>query len=247
MFFSLGLINSNIIIKQKIIVFLFILLIPEIGLAKGMIEKKKKVHHRKELKTPAKHQINQLHDGALLVRLKTRKNTIAVLREIGKNKLADKIENQQANLNKKIIGAFRNNFNFSQTYFFFSDYSQDIIDKKFDNVKFLNDSLLPDTTIVFHHKTFLTAEFGTIEQDTATYYDRHYYVPVKNGMELHARYYGSPDFGIAALVIKSDQFIQLRKPFPFYVRTFGLMPWKRRPSNSVRIMNIKLHQFYLKN
>jgi hypothetical protein len=50
--------------------------------------------------------------------------------------------------------------------------------------------------------------------------------------------------GFGALVIKSDQFIQLKKPFPYYVRTFDSLPIKRSPKTVVKKMNKKLHRFY---
>lgn len=227
---------------QKIIVGFLILLTSTAGLAQDPTEMKKKVSFRKQSKMLIKQQINQLHDGALLVRLKTRKNSIAALRKIGKDKLADKIEKRQAAINKDIVSAFQDNFDFCPTYFFFSDFSKDVRERLFDNVEFLNDSLLPDTTIMFNSMSFLTAEFGTIEQDTEKYFDGYYYAPGENGLERQTRYYGGPNMGSGALVIKSDQFIQLRKPFPYYVRTFDSLPIKRKPKNVVRIMNKKLHK-----
>ncbi|WP_027420085.1 hypothetical protein [Crocinitomix catalasitica] len=158
-----------------------------------------------------------------------------------------KIESEQADLNKKIVEAFQNNFDFCPTYFFFSDYSSSIRKGDFNNVEFLNEKLLPDTTILLSNRSFLIAEFGRIEQDTAKYFDGYYYTSGDNGLERKTSYYGGPNMRFGALVIKNDQFMQLRRPFPYYVRTFDSLPIKRSPKNVVKRMNKKLQRFYKKN
>jgi hypothetical protein len=229
---------------KKITVGLLLLFTSTIGLAQETTKKQKKVRPGKQIKISSTQQINQLQNGALLVRLKTQKSTIAALRKKGKDELADKRETQQADLNREIITAFQTYFDFCPTYFFFSDCSNTVREKQFDSVDFLNHLLQIDTTIVFNKKPFLTAEFGTIEQDTTKYFDGYYYFQGENGLERRTRYYGGTNMGFGALVIKSDQFIQLKKPFPYYVRTFDSLPIKRSPKTVVKKMNKKLHRFY---
>jgi len=229
---------------KTIIVVLLILIIPAIGQSQETRETKKKVSSRKQLKMLTKQQINQLHEGALLVRLQTKKNSIAALRKIEKDKLADKIETKQMELNKSIVSAFREDFDFCPTYFFFSDYSKNVMEKQFDHVEFLNGSLLPDTTIKFDNKYFLTAEFGTIDHDTANYFYHESDEP--DGNKKVSDHYTGPTMGFGALVINSDQFIQLSRPFPYYVRTFDSLPNRHQPNRVVKEMNIKLHNFYKK-
>lgn len=178
----------------------------------------KEQNNPSHIRTPvqAGEQINQLKNGALLVRLQTKNKSISALRKNGNDKLADKIETEQKSRNMEIVSAFKAGFNFCPVYFFFSDDSQNIRERQFDKVVFLSKSLLPDTTIKFTKDHFLTAEFGTTDGDTS--------------------------FG--ALIIKSDQLIQLKRPFPYYVRTFGSLPIKRSAYKTVKKMNKKLHQFY---
>lgn len=205
------------------------------------VTKKRESSLRKQLNALTKRQINQLKDGALLVRLQTRKNSITALRKTGKDKLADEMERTQRNYNVKVVSAFRKNFNFCPTYFFFSDYSQNIREGKFDKVVFLSDSLLADTTIKFNASNFLTAEFGTIEQDTAKYFSHTSYEPDQNwSLKSNANYCAGPDMGFEALIVKSDQLVQLRRPFPYYVRTYG----SRSLNKTIKKLNIKLHRFY---
>jgi hypothetical protein len=52
--------------------------------------------------------------------------------------------------------------------------------------------------------------------------------------------------GFDALIISSDKFIQLRRPFPYYVRTRDAMPKSKVIFKTVAKMNKKLHRFYLK-
>lgn len=144
-----------------------------------------------------------------------------------------------------IISAFKANFNFCPTYFFFSGSSTNIRERQFDKVVFLNDSLLPDTTLKFNNTSFLTAEFGTIEQDTAKYFSHYSYEPnARLSVKRVENYYGGPNMGFAALIINSDKFVQLRRPFPYYVRTFESLPIERSVNKAVRKMNKKLYKYY---
>jgi hypothetical protein len=230
---------------NKIILVLLLFLNSTIGISQDTPTKKKKVSFRRQLNASTKEQINQLKDGALLVRLKTKNLTITALRNADRNKQADAIEKKQAEFNLNIISAFRANFNFCPVYFFYSDYSSNVKERKFDSVMFLNDSLRPDTTIKFTGKTFLVAEFGTIEQDTAKNFSHYSYEPNTDWtLKEVSHYYGSTDFGFEALIIRSDQFVQLRHPFPYYTRTFDPMPRKQVLNKAVRRMNRKLTSFY---
>jgi hypothetical protein len=198
---------------------------------------------RKQLKSISSNQINQLQGGALLIRLHTNAPSIESLRKLGDDKKANKIERKQIKLNTEVSVAFRNHFDFCPTYFFYSEQSVAVREKQFQSVDFLNDSLQPDRSIVFSNHSFLTAEFSTIEQDTNTYFKDYHYVGGAEGIERRTSYYGGATMGFGALVIKSDQFIQLCRPFPYYVRTLDSSPFKRRPKKVVKKLNKKLHAY----
>ncbi len=219
-----------------------------IDTARKAVTVENKIRFRKRMRFITNDQINQLKDGALLVRLQSKKKSITALRKIGKDHLADKIETKQRNYNVKIVSAFKTNFNFCPTYFFFSDFSQNIRDRQFDKVIFLSDSLFADSTTKFNQSNFLIAEFGTIEQDTAKYFSHNSYEPAGSwSLKPTSNYYGGPRMGYGALIIKSNQLIQLRRPFPYYVRTFDSLPIRRSPNKTVKKMNKKLYKFYKKN
>lgn len=222
---------------------LLILLKSTLGLAQENTEKK--LTHRKQKEKLAEQYINKLHDGVLLVRLQTKKKSIEGLREMGKMDFADRIEIRQAGLNKEIIYAFQANFDFCPTYFFYSDDSKAVKEKDFDRVEFLNEKLKVDTTISFEGQNFLTAEFGKVKQASGQYFDGYAYESGEDGIEERKKYYGSANMGFDALIIKSDQFVQLSNPFPYYYRTLESLPiLNRRPGKVVKRMNAQLHQFY---
>lgn len=225
------------------------LLIPVIAIAQSgeAGNEEKSISFRKHSKILAKQQIIRLHEGALFIRLQTKKRSIEALRRTGKENRAGELQNHQLELNKEIIQAFRLNFDFCPVYFFFSDQSPMIKKGNFEQITFLNDSLLPDTAIKFDRNSFLTAEFSTIKQDTIKYYSHTSYEPDGSlSLKKVRHYYGGPNLGFEALIIKSDQFIQLRDPFPYYVKTFDSISFARRFGKTVYKMNKRLHRFYKK-
>ena len=203
----------------------------------------KRPSQRNQNKMRMKEQIKKLKEGVLLVRLQTKENSIIALRKIGRDDLANKTVTKQIDYNLEIISAFRKNFTFCPTYFFFSNYSDSILSKQINGIIFLNDSLKPDPIIKLNNNNFLTAEFGIIEQDTAKYFESYYYYSSGNGLERRSSYYGGPDMRFGVLKIMSEQLIQLKRPFPYYVRTYT----KRKLSKVVSLMNRKLISYYVKN
>jgi hypothetical protein len=232
---------------KSIITFLLLVFAISIGFAQETESKENKTSFRAQQRALSKERISTLKDGALLVRLFTKKNSIAALKKIGKPEKAEKLEKEQAAYNQRIVSAFKANFNFCPTYFFFSDYSTAIAEKQFDKAVFLNDSLLPDTNIKFNSTKFLTAEFGYVEQDTAKYFSYYSFEPNANIDESRVKnYYGGSDASFAALVIHTDKFEQISRPFPYYVRTYRSMCSARRAKKTVRFMNQNLHSYYKK-
>jgi hypothetical protein len=193
----------------KIKLILYLLIISTLGLAQETNTSKKKIGFRKQLKATTKDQINQLKNGALLICLKTKKPNIAALRKIGKNTQADELEKKQALLNANIVAAFKSKFTFCPTYFFYSNQAIHIKERDFNKVVFLDDSLKPDSNIKFENKSFLVAEFGKIQQDTAKYLSHYTMEPDKNfSVTQTSHYYGGPNLGLDALIISSDKLIQ---------------------------------------
>ena len=92
------------ILKMIILMFSMIYFVSGFGqLNPGPTSEQSTRDMKRQRRLLASTQINQLKDGILLVRLKTKRNTITALGKIGKEKLADKIERQQKKYNQKII------------------------------------------------------------------------------------------------------------------------------------------------
>lgn len=218
--------------------------ISALSFSQEVVGEEKKISYRELNDSLSRVNIKLLKEGALLVRLQTKSNSIEALREIGENDRAAEIEKHQHNYNLSIIKAFKTNFTFCPTYFFYSHYSPYIIQKQFDKVVFLNESLIGDSTISFDGEKFLTAEFAAIEQDTAKYFSHYSYEDSEDQrLNKTENYYGSSDMSFEALIIKNDQFMQLKSPFPYYVRTFNSLPVRKSNNKTVKKMNDKLFYF----
>src|SRR4030095_4464828 len=185
-------------------------------------------------------RIRQLKNGALLVRLQTKEYAINALRKAGNEKIANRVESEQFVFNKALIAAFRSNFTFCPVYFFQSQHSEHLLNDHPEAVVFMDDNMKPDSSVKCISNFFLTADIGTLEQDTATYFDRSYYA--YNGIQK--TYSGGPDIGIEVFKIMDNHFVQLCDPFPYYVRTFNYIYVKRKLTNVAKRMNKKLTKYY---
>ncbi|MBN2778482.1 MAG: hypothetical protein JXR36_12605 [Bacteroidales bacterium] len=167
----------------------------------------------------ARQHIKRLHDSSiLLVRLHSREKSIQAYRNSGKDKFADKKELEQNAYNLAIVKAFRENFNFCEVYFYYSDKTSDNIDDRFMRLVFLNDSLQEDQSILpnFGMYYHYVAEFRIVNSETM----------------------------IQGLAIMDTQLNQLKKPFPYYAKSPFFATHKKTPFITVKRFNRKLHRYY---
>lgn len=203
-----------------------------------------KVYKKTFKKVEAYQQIIDLKSGVLLVRLKTRSSAITLMREKGWNTKADQVQAEQDAINKTIIAAFKSDFTFCQVYFFKSEDSDKVREKEFDQVDFFDSELQIIERVVIGEKNVFTAEFTKIEQIEGEAKDVPYYENGENGLEKRQKSTGGASMGFEALIIKDDQLKQLKRPFPYYERTFKTIFFmKRKPSKVVRKMNAALFKF----
>lgn len=192
----------------------------------------------------ARTEIKNLKEGFLLVRLQTRYNSLETIRERGMEEKADQMAAELKAENDQIIQAFQDEYDFSPVYFFNSEDSKHILQGNYDEVTFFDydrDSVKLDLS----SDNFLTAEFGNVQPDTARYKGSDVLRKGEDGLNREPTYGGSTDFGFGALIIMSNQFIQLPDPFPSSVRTFDTIFFLRRdPRKVVKRMNEKLFDFY---
>ncbi|MFD1553208.1 hypothetical protein DNU06_15205 [Putridiphycobacter roseus] len=200
----------------------------------------------------AEFYINYLKDGVLLVRLQKKQRKIDILTRTGNLADAENVRQEQLKTNKSIVAAFNDKFTFCPTYFFYSDDSKYVANNQLDSVTFLDVMLMPKLVKFDSNVNFLTAEFGIIKEDTALNYagnrldgDYRYYKDSSNRTYKNDYYNGGTNMSFGALLIKSNIFIQLSPPFPFYARTLATLPILRRSHNKVvEIMNSKLIAYY---
>lgn len=198
------------------------------------------VNSREQRIADSKQQIQELHESVLLVRLSTKKTSINALRKVGRKELAQKIEEKQKTRNQEIINSFRAHFDFCPVYFFYSDYSKYIINNQLDSVLFLNDKLEITPSIKVSNSIYFTAEFTSLEQDTAQYHNSTYY----DRGEKKESYYGGSENSLTGLIIKNKNLYQLKHPFPYYVREYKGLFFQRAIPKVIIKMNQNLHNYY---
>ncbi len=130
-----------------------------------------------EKKSDASQNIKMLKQGALFVRLKTSDLQINALKQKGREKEAEQIHRKQEMENKEIAEAFKNSFDFSKIYFFYSTNSAEI---KKGNYKYflLNTDLQKDTS--FNGNDYLIGEF---DESATTHIDA-FIIKDKNFIQL---------------------------------------------------------------
>ena len=193
----------------------------------------------KEKEDLAYQQIIDLHNNAILVRLKTSDNQINALKEMGRNDDAEEFRKKQFAINREIVNAFKKNFNFCPVYFFYSSSSYYIKHQQY-NGHLLNDSLVADTSVKFNSNKAYIAEFDYLDPDT-----------IYSGRSLYDQKSYQSDSLLSlstthlteALVLRNAYFTQLKQPFPYYIK---MEEWKARKSYAMAVgmLNQQLHNFF---
>lgn len=171
---------------------------------------------------------NLKENGALLVRLTSRKRSLEKYRAFKQHAIARNIEQRQRKLNLQLVTLLRAHFDFCPIYFFYDYDSPKILNKEFTKV-FLNDQLELDENIKLIQSFFLTAEVGPVRETKPDQpkADENYHINRGNLSE--------------AFVIKDANFTQLKSPFPFWVKA----SFKKFLHRKIKKINKKLHSFYL--
>lgn len=175
-----------------------------------------KPERRRTRRIRGKRQIKDLKEGMLLVRLKTSEKKIAAFEKRGDFVKAEKVKNMQRLENLEIVDAFKNYYNYSKVYFFFANETERILEGQWNGV-FLNDSLLRDPSINPEKTSkWFIGEFDYLETDTARHWERSYYN--RDTKRLEPVYWGtSADYYRRSFVVRDQNQIQLKRPFPYYV------------------------------
>lgn len=235
----------------------------QVGLRYTLNGKRRKPSYRRLKRLHAIEDIEAMKRGNILVRLKTSQPKIDALKKVGKTEKAEHTAKLQREENLEIVKAFREEFNFTDVYFFYSNQSERVKNNDLKSI-FLSDNLELDTSInADESKAIYVIELANIEPDTNQVFSE-YRDQISGSFEQQRvpTYHGSPNHSFKGFVVKTQRFEQLLRPFPYYSR-FILPSIKKHPEQllfigplvipllsatsyeaSIRNLNNKLHRFY---
>lgn len=169
----------------------------------------------------AEQHIQQMKEGIVLVRLHTNENTIRHYVNYGNYDAAREERIEQAERNRQIFLAFNTAFDFTNAMFFYSNQSEAVKARDFEEVYFLDKEMKPDPTLtVPKGKPIYIVDVGDV-----------YFESFQTHME--------------GIVVMTNDFSPLRKPFPYHVRKrSGLKILERTDLEMVEKLNEELHSFY---
>jgi len=107
----------------------------------------------------ANQAIEQLRDGVLLVELDSRYGEIFVLQKYLKQQMASDLKKEQYLRNKEICLAFKEEYDFSEVYFYYKAYKKFLLNDDFNKVVFYNDKLEIDYDFDITTQPFYVATF----------------------------------------------------------------------------------------
>jgi len=150
-------------------------------------------------KKRANEAIVQLKSGALLVQLQSKQISIDAYNEKGYQSIAEEIAQEQKEGNIRIMRAFNESFHFCKVYFFLSDQVDEIKEKRWEEVNFINKNYKADPSIILKESFFMIAVYSkTVESDKNKQY--------------------RSILSIDAITIIDEDFIEMTKPFPYYLK-----------------------------
>lgn len=191
--------------------FLFSLLL---GLVTGLSAQKGKVYYdTTQVFQLAKSAVEDLHQGALVIRLSTEYRKLKKLEEMLENggssnkgylkRRIDGILRQRDSLNHALVDLFSRHYDFSALYFLPDTASEAFLDGKREGI-FWDANCEPDPSIEMAEESFLISRVGRTEVSNST--------------------------GIMAIIFQNSKLVDLDRPFPYFIRLFSL---KRQLFSSV--------------
>lgn len=193
----------------------------------------------------ARDNIRDLRNGVLLVRIKHLERSVDALIKMGEPLRAEETRKKIEEQNKALIQAFNDEFKFCPVFFFNSEDSKEVIAGNVDGkiYNFKGESVQLD----FPYSKIYFADTGPLAADTSTHYYNYELVNEGNfSVKRVKRAYAGQAMGFGALVIKDENFRNLDRPLPYYVKTWGHFFFLRKPDKFVALLNEKLFNYYHK-
>jgi hypothetical protein len=151
-------------------------------------------------------QINQLKNGALIVRLPTNKVAIDRLRALGNQTAADEKENETIAINKLYYRTFARFYKFSKLYFMYSNCSDSLLKGVRAGI-FLDSNLVVDNAITMSESYYLLAEKDLVYHSSIGFVNQEQAKSIKEA--------GTPSKQ-CFVVLKNKFGHQLKHPFPYF-------------------------------
>jgi hypothetical protein len=179
----------------------------------------------------AKTHLQELRSGFLLVRLDDKKTEIDYYRKFQNFDEAKRIEEKQEKINEQIRLAFTKYFTTCPVYYFNMSDTRNLLDEKYTEISIFDGLGVKTQNVDLSTGKFYIAEFGMANQDEVTNDEN-----VNEG-EFTER------MAISALVIRTSTMLELRDPFPYFVKYNVMGGLKSRYLSPVKRLQEKLAAF----
>ena len=179
----------------------------------------------------AKKNLQDLKSGFLLVRLEDKKTEIEYYQKYNNTAEAEKIKNKQDNIDEQIRLAFTKYFTMCPVYYFKMNDTRNLLDEKYDEIKVYDDKGEIALNVDLASGNFFIAEFGVANQDEVTNEE-----DVNDGVYMER-------LALSALVIRQSNMLELRDPFPYFVKYNTMGALKSRYLGPVKKIQQKLTAF----
>lgn len=175
-------------------------------------------------------QMDQLKNGALVVKLKKNQLVIDALQKKGDSTLAEKTRLEAAGINLNVMRAFRSRYTFSKLYFIYSTSGDSLLNGVRENI-FLDSNLLVDPTIRMTEAFYLTAQVDRVYNSSIGF------VPEDSARSVREN--GTSNNIDSYIIIKNKYGHQLKNPFPF-ANPIRVTLEKTQPLVYIRINNVEV-------
>jgi len=194
-------------------------------------QKAPKFEDKQKVLETAKANLQALKSGFLLVRLEDKKTEIDYYLKYNNIDEVNRIKVQQEKINEQIRLAFTKYFTMCPVYYFKASDTRNLLEEKYDLIEVYDVQGQLTTKVDLSTGNFFIAEFGVANQDEVTNDES-----VNDGEYIER-------MALSALVIRSATMLELRDPFPYFVKynTMGVL--KKRYLLPVKKMQEKLTAF----
>lgn len=217
--------DFSYLVNMKITLIFLLFVFTAFGQDSPRLEQKKKAS------AEAKEHLKEMQSGFLLVRLEDNKAEIDYFLKYKNDTEAKRIEEKQEKINEQIRLAFTKYFTMCPVYYFNMSDTRNLLDEKYDQVKVYDAFGQTVSNVDLSAGKFYVAEFGMANQDEVT-----------NDENVNSGEYNER-MPLSALVIRTSKMLELRDPFPYFVRYNVMGGLKSRYLGPVKKLQDKLNAF----